>query len=56
MNIYRQAGYENREACLEELSEAYDIELSTVFMLADIFGEDCLEESLDKGYEQGVNR
>lgn len=40
MNSYQQAGYENREAYLEELSQAYDIELSTVFMLADIFGED----------------
>jgi hypothetical protein len=39
MNSYQQAGYENRTAYLEELSDIYEIELSTVFMLADIFGE-----------------
>lgn len=40
MDIYQQAGYENRTTYLEELSGAYEIELSTVFMLAEIFGED----------------
>jgi hypothetical protein len=39
MNIYQQAGYENRTAYLEELSVEYDIELETVIMLADLLGE-----------------
>jgi hypothetical protein len=40
MNIYQQAGYENRTAYLEELSVEYDIELDYVIMLSDFGGED----------------
>ena len=38
MNVYTEMGYENRRDYLESLSDDFDIDLETVFMLADLLG------------------
>lgn len=40
MNIYQQAGYENRTIYLKQLAEEYEIDINYVIMLSDFGGED----------------
>ena len=38
MNAYQEKGYKNRRDYLESLAEDFDIEQSTVFMMAQLLG------------------
>ena len=53
-NVYEQNGYKNRFDYLKSLSEEYGIEVSTVFAIASVLGEnedfDGLVSSLESAY------
>jgi hypothetical protein len=39
-NIYKEHGYDDRDDYLQYLSEEYNVDLDTVYAVADILGED----------------
>jgi hypothetical protein len=40
MSIYKEHGFDSRQAYLESLSDEYDVSLETVESVSDLLGED----------------
>ena len=54
MSVYTDHGYKNRKDYLNNLSDEYEVDIETVYMMADVLGEDEDFDGLVTSLQDGV--
>ena len=54
MSVYTENGYKNRKDYLNSLSEEYEVDIETVYMMAGVLGEEEDFDGLVTSIQDGV--